>query len=69
INSLTAQGKIQGLVMTALPLFLMLVLYKMEPEAMGPLFHTLIGWAVLAVVAVMECLGYFFIRKIVNIDV
>jgi tight adherence protein B len=69
INSLTAQGKIQGLVMTALPLFLMLVLYKMEPDAMAPLFHTMIGWGVLAVVAVMECLGYFFIRKIVTIDV
>ncbi|HEX8987253.1 MAG TPA: type II secretion system F family protein [Rhodocyclaceae bacterium] len=69
IKSLTAQGKIQGVVMTGLPLFLMLVLYKMEPEAMGPLFTTWIGWVVLAVIGVMEALGYFFIRKIVNIDV
>lgn len=69
IDALTAQGKIQGLVMTMLPLFLMGVLYKMEPEAMGPLFHTVMGWAVLGVIAVMELLGYFFIRKIVTIDV
>jgi len=69
IASLTAQGKIQGVVMTSLPLFLMLVLWKMEPEAMDPLFNTWMGWAVLAVIAVMEGLGYFFIRKIVNIDV
>ena len=69
INSLTAQGKIQGLVMTCLPLFLMLVLWKMEPQAMDPLFTTWMGWAVLAVIAVMEGLGYFFISKIVSIDV
>lgn len=69
IKSLTAQGKIQGIVMTGLPLFLMLALYKMEPAAMAPLFNTMMGWAVLAVIAVMEFLGYFFIRKIVTIDV
>lgn len=69
INALTAQGKIQGLVMTCLPLFLMGALYKMEPEAMAPLFHTPMGWAVLTVIAVMEILGYFFIQKIVTIDV
>jgi tight adherence protein B len=69
IAALTAQGKIQGLVMTMLPLFMMLALYKMEPAAMAPLFNTVMGWAVLAVIAVMELLGYFFIRKIVTIDV
>lgn len=69
IDALTGQGKIQGLVMTMLPLFLMWVLYVMEPAAMSPLFHTVMGWGVLAVIAVMEVLGYVFIRKIVNIDV
>jgi tight adherence protein B len=55
--------------MTCLPLFLMLALWKMEPQAMDPLFTTWMGWAVLAVIAVMEGLGYFFISKIVSIDV
>ncbi|MGH8601107.1 MAG: type II secretion system F family protein, partial [Burkholderiales bacterium] len=69
INSLTAQGKMQGVVMTGLPLFLMLVLTKMEPEAMHPLWHTTLGWMVLGVIAVMEVIGYLAIRKITNIDV
>jgi tight adherence protein B len=69
INSLTAQGRVQGVVMTGLPIFLMLVLSQMEPEAMAPLFNSLIGWGVLAVIAVMEMVGYFFISKITNIDV
>lgn len=69
IDALTAQGKIQGLVMTCLPLFLMAALYKMEPEAMAPLFQTPMGWGVLVVIAIMEILGYIFIQKIVTIDV
>src|SRR5450830_319957 len=67
IQALTAQGRIQGIVMTCLPLFLMLILKQMEPEAMAPLFNTWYGWVTLAVVGVMECVGYIFIKKIVNI--
>lgn len=69
IKALTAQGKMQGLVMTGLPLFLMLILNYMEPDAMRPLFHTWYGWATLAVIAVMEIIGYMAIKKIVTIDV
>ncbi|RMG57043.1 MAG: secretion system protein F [Gammaproteobacteria bacterium] len=69
IESLTAQGKMQGLVMTGLPLLLGLLLMWMEPEAMGKLFTTPAGWATLGVIAVMETLGYLFIRKITTIDV
>lgn len=69
IKALTAQGKMQGIIMTALPLFLMLILTYMEPEAMQPLYHTMMGWAVLAIVAVMEVIGYVAINKITTIDV
>ncbi len=69
INSLTAQGKMQGLIMTMLPIFLLLILTKMEPESMAPMWDTLAGWATLGVIAVMEVIGYFAIQKIVTIDV
>lgn len=69
INSLTAQGKLQGIVMTALPVFLGLVLYRMEPEAMGLMFSEWYGWLTIAAILVLETVGFFFIRKIVNIDV
>jgi tight adherence protein B len=69
IAALTAQGKMQGLVMTGLPLFLMLILTQMEPEAMAPLYHTWYGWATLAVIGVMEVIGYVAIQKITTIDV
>lgn len=68
IQALTAQGRIQGLVMTLFPIFLGGVLYLMQPS-MKLLFTTTIGWAVLVVVGVMLSLGYAMIRKIVAIDI
>ena len=69
IRSLTAQGKMQGWVMAALPVFLILILNIMEPEAMAPLFHAWYGWITLAVIALAISIGYHFIRRITNIDV
>jgi len=69
IKALTSQGKLQGLVMSGLPIFLGIILYQMEPVHMGRLFTEIYGWAALFVIIVMELLGYFFIRKIVSIDV
>jgi tight adherence protein B len=69
IKSLTSQGKMQGVVMAGLPLLLMFALNVLEPVAMHPLFHSLLGWGVLTLIAVMEFMGYMFIRKITDIDV
>jgi tight adherence protein B len=69
IGALTAQGKLQAWVVGALPLVLMLILNKMEPEAMSYLWHDRIGWATLAVIGVLEFLGVYVIRRIVAIDV
>ncbi len=69
IDSLTAQGRLQGIVMTGLPILLGLLLMKLEPEAMGMLFTTPVGWATLVIIVVMEFLGYMSIRKITSIDV
>ncbi len=69
IESLTAQGKLQGIVMTGLPVLLGVLLNFMEPEAMSKLWTTTIGWVVLGIVIIMEMLGYFMINKITSIDV
>jgi tight adherence protein B len=69
IRSLTAQGKMQGLIMSCLPLLMMAALNWIEPKAMGVMFTTLFGWATLTVILIMITLGYLFIRKITDIDV
>jgi tight adherence protein B len=69
IDALTAQGKLQAWVVGLLPVVLMLILDKMEPDAMSLLWHTRVGWATLAVIAVFEAMGIYVIRKIIAIDV
>ena len=69
IRSLTSQGKLQGLIVGSLPLFLMLVLSRMQHDAMAPLFNTWIGYGVLGVIGVLETIGFVLIKKIVTIDV
>ncbi|MCG9738189.1 type II secretion system F family protein [Shewanella insulae] len=69
IDALTSQGKMQGIVMTLLPVFIGVVLYHMEPSAMGRILTEPMGWALIAMVIIMLTSGYLSIRKIVAIDV
>lgn len=69
IDSLTAQGRVQGVVVGILPLLLLVVLYVMEREAMQVLHSTWQGWAALAAIAFLELLGFLLIRRIVRIEI
>jgi tight adherence protein B len=69
IASLTAQGKLQGAIVGALPLLLLIVLYAMEPAAMRMLHTTWQGWTALGVLLLLEATGFLLIRRIVRIDV
>lgn len=69
IGALTAQGKLQAVVVGLLPLALLLVLEQMEPEAMSLMWHSPAGWVTLAIIAMLEALGVMLIRRIVAIDV
>jgi tight adherence protein B len=68
IQSLTAQGRMQGTVVGLLPLFLALVLSFMEPAAMHALVSTRAGAACIALILALEVTGYLLIRRIVRID-
>lgn len=69
IEALTAQGRMQGAIVGALPLLVALALYLMEPQAMSRLFTTQVGWLVVVVVGLLELAGWALIRKVVRIDV
>jgi tight adherence protein B len=69
ITSLTAQGRMQGVVVGVLPLLLLAVLYVMEREAMQVLHTTWQGWLALAAIGFLELVGFLLIRRIVRIDI
>jgi len=69
IKSLTAQGKIQGNVVGAMPLVLGFALYLLDPVMMLTFVHSYIGIAILLLVLILEISGALMIRRIVAIDV
>lgn len=69
ITALTAQGKMQGLVMCLLPIAAGVFINVFNPGWMKPLFTTAWGIGMIGLIIVMEALGAFFIYKIVSIDV
>jgi tight adherence protein B len=69
IKALTAQGRIQGRVVGAMPVVLGIVLYFLDPVMMMTFIRSQAGIIILLIVLVLEICGALLIRKIVNIDV
>ncbi|QRK05420.1 type II secretion system F family protein [Archangium violaceum] len=69
IDALTAQGKLQGWVVAAMPAILGMVLNYMRPDLMEPMMDHWFGYVLVTVIAIMEVLGVIIIRRIVNIDI
>jgi tight adherence protein B len=69
IRSLTAQGKLQGYIIGAMPLLVWLAFDAIRPDLTRPMMTHWFGYAVVGLVVVMETLGAFFIRRIIMIRV
>lgn len=69
IRALTAQGKLQGIIMVLLPFVVGIAVHIVDPEIIKPLYQEGVGWAIIVVLLAMTITGYFWIRKIVSIDV
>jgi tight adherence protein B len=76
INTLTAMGRYSGYVLLALPPALGGILFLISPQYMGAMFEKPpelaglpMGIFLFAIGAVSMGIGYFFIRRIVNIKV
>lgn len=69
INTLTAQGKLQGIILTLMPPAMAIGIYMLNPEFMMPLFTTLMGKLMLGAAFILQVIGGFFIKKIVDIKV
>jgi tight adherence protein B len=68
IKTLTAQGRISGLVISLIPLFLVAVILIINPGYLTPMLHTTLGIALLLCSVVSEVVGLLIIRKVSTID-
>ena len=69
IQTMTAQGRLQAWVLGSLPIGMALMIYKVDPTMINPLWEDPFGWIILFFVAVFEIVGVFMIRKILTVDV
>jgi tight adherence protein B len=69
IDAITSQGRLQGWMVSAMPLLLGLVLNYMRPDLIQPMLQHLFGYVLVGIVLAMEGLGFLLIRRIVNVDV
>lgn len=69
IQALTGEGRLSGVVLLGLPVVLFLTVYRLNPEYVMVLFRDPLGKKMLAGAVVMQLLGAYMIRKIVNIKV
>ena len=69
LKTLTSQGKLQGIIVGLLPAVLIVVLSKIAPDMIYPLFHTFEGLMMLAGAVILEGIGIFFIKRITTIDI
>ncbi|WML49610.1 type II secretion system F family protein [Neobacillus sp. PS3-34] len=69
IMTLTAQGRLSGIVIGLLPIILGLVLYLIQPGYIGTLFHNSIGLLMVAAGFTSGVIGFIMIKKITTIEV
>jgi len=69
IAALTSQGKLQGLIVAALPLCVGLFLDAYRPDLIAPMFETAYGYVLVGAIVLLQGTGFVLIRRIVTIDV
>jgi tight adherence protein B len=65
----TAHGRFTGYILLALPAALGVALSFISPDHMNTLFHHPLGRTMLMGAAVMQTVGYFWIRQVIKIEV
>lgn len=69
IKTLTAQGRISGLIIGLLPIVLATVIYILNPGYLSLLFTTRTGLIMLIVALMAQLTGVLIIRQIINIEI
>lgn len=69
IAALTSQGRLQGIVVGMMPLFLVIAMFFLDPKMMVSFFLSPVGIIIAVLALIFETAGALLIRKIINIDI
>lgn len=69
IQALTAQGLMQGIIVTMIPFILLAVFFVIDPNFIKPMFTTTLGLVLLFAMLGLQIIGGVVIKKLVTIKV
>ena len=69
VKTLTAQGRLSGIIIAFIPVFLGIIIYILNKDYMMVLFTNPIGKAMVIASVISEIIGLLIIKKIINIDI
>ena len=69
VRTLTAQGRLQGIIVSLMPFVLGLAMTVMKPDVMRPFLTSAKGGICIGIAVALVLVGWLFIRKIIKIDV
>lgn len=69
VKSLTAQGRVQGIIVSSLPFVLGLIMMVLKPRMMTEFIFSITGLVGISLMILLIALGWLMIRKITKIDV
>lgn len=69
VDALTAQGMVQGTIISCVPFVLFFVFMFISPDFIKPVMSSVLGWALIGAAIVLVLLGGYFMRKMVKIDI
>lgn len=69
IDTYTATGMFQGMIIGAMPYALGLIYYVQDPNSMTPLFTSPLGFVMLFIAIALDAIGIYAIMKIVKIKI
>ena len=68
IETLTAQGLMQGIIITSVPFIILIVLAALDPGYVKPMFTTVVGIVLLVLMLGLQIVGGLVIKKIITIE-
>lgn len=69
VRTKTAEGKMQAMVLGAIPFILLAVLHQMDPTYLLPLFETATGNVVVVIAAILWLAAIIMARRILSVDI
>jgi tight adherence protein B len=65
----TAQARLSGYILSGLPIFVAVFFWFMSPDYIGELVSVKAGWYLIGAAITAQIIGFFAIRKIIDIKI